>query len=204
MIPPIVGSATVFHSLSAQLQGRYNCYGLQYVGFDTDEPFAESIEALAARFAAEILPVTNAPVIHLLGYSLGVWVAYELAKQLEAVGRKVNLVLTDKGPNAIDVETDMDALLEMELEYWTSQGLLPDNARLPLLVKQNYTNMLHYTVSGTISGSILSIEAGRAEAENQEMNKWSNFTVDSSRHYLVPSDHYGIINHPDLLSILIA
>ncbi|HVO78459.1 MAG TPA: amino acid adenylation domain-containing protein [Candidatus Bathyarchaeia archaeon] len=62
----------------------------------------DTVESLAAHCAEVMTRTANGP-FHLLGYSMGGIVAYEIARALEASGRKVQtLAITDTGPRSLN------------------------------------------------------------------------------------------------------
>jgi thioesterase domain-containing protein len=95
--------------LAKQLEGYYNCYGLQDKGFDRDEPFENSMEEKSRRFATEIIEAHKGKEIVLCGFSIGGLVAFEIAKQLELKGYMTTLILLDSA---------------IEIKSWLSQNSL--------------------------------------------------------------------------------
>jgi thioesterase domain-containing protein len=67
-------------------------YGLQARGLNgLDEPF-DNMEEIAAYYVGEILEQNPHGPFNLAGYSFGGIVAFEMAKQLKAAGREVNML----------------------------------------------------------------------------------------------------------------
>jgi thioesterase domain-containing protein len=67
-------------------------YGLQARGLNgLDEPF-DNMEEIAAYYVREILEQNPHGPFNLAGYSFGGIVAFEMAKQLKASGREVNML----------------------------------------------------------------------------------------------------------------
>lgn len=64
-------------------------YGLQARGLDGDVPRQTSFEAMASSYAKEIRAVQPEGPYHLLGQSLGGWIAYAVAQELKALGAQV-------------------------------------------------------------------------------------------------------------------
>ena len=82
----------VFHSLAKGLDVNQPVYGLQARGLNgVDEPF-ETMEDIAAYYISEILEQNPDGPYNLAGYSFGGIVAFEMAKQLEAMGKLVNML----------------------------------------------------------------------------------------------------------------
>lgn len=82
----------IFNSLARNLDDEQPVFGLQARGLNGIEKPDESIEAMAAFYIEEITKHNAEGPYFLSGYSFGGIVAFEMAKQLESVGRKVKLV----------------------------------------------------------------------------------------------------------------
>jgi enterobactin synthetase component F len=72
-------------------------YALQARGLVGDEPIPESIDEMAADYAARIREVQPAGPYHLLGWSLGGVVAHAIATHLQAEGERVDLLASLDG-----------------------------------------------------------------------------------------------------------
>ena len=82
----------VFHTLAMGLDPEQPVFGLQARGLNgIDEPF-DTMEDIASFYIEEILEQNPAGPISLAGYSFGGIVAFEMAKQLKARGREVNML----------------------------------------------------------------------------------------------------------------
>jgi amino acid adenylation domain-containing protein len=82
----------VFHTLATLLDPDQPVFGLQARGLNgIDQPF-DSMEDIAAYYVAEILEQNPTGPYSLAGYSFGGIVAFEMAKQLKATGREVNML----------------------------------------------------------------------------------------------------------------
>ncbi len=82
----------VFNSLAQHLDVDQPVFGLQPRGLNGIERPDESIEAMAAYYIEEIIRHNPSGPYLLSGYSFGGIVAFEMAKQMEAMGRQVKLV----------------------------------------------------------------------------------------------------------------
>ncbi|WP_428663283.1 non-ribosomal peptide synthetase [Runella sp.] len=69
-------------------------YGIQARGLDGRPIEADTIEGLAAIYNKEILEANLGDEYAIVGYSLGGIIAFEMAKQLKALGKKVKLLGT--------------------------------------------------------------------------------------------------------------
>jgi thioesterase domain-containing protein len=91
------GDVMIFHELAAALGEDQPVYGLQGVGLDGAEQPLRRIEAIAARYLDEIEAIQPAGPHHLVGWSFGAVIMYELALQLITRGRGLGaLVVIDE------------------------------------------------------------------------------------------------------------
>jgi amino acid adenylation domain-containing protein len=82
----------IFHALAMGLDADQSVYGLQARGLNgVDEPF-DNMEEIAAYYVGEILQQNPRGPYNLAGYSFGGIVAFEMAKQLKAAGREMNML----------------------------------------------------------------------------------------------------------------
>lgn len=64
-------------------------YGLQALGLDGKEPFQTSVEDMAKLYVDEMFEVQADGPYHLLGHSLGGWIAYAVAQEIKRRGKAV-------------------------------------------------------------------------------------------------------------------
>jgi amino acid adenylation domain-containing protein len=94
-----------FHKLASFLKGDRTIYGLQPQGLNGEEAPAETVEAMAAGYLAEIRKAQPHGPYFLGGVCIGGVLAYEIAQQLKASGEEVALVML------------IDSFLPGELQY---------------------------------------------------------------------------------------
>ncbi|NCX95630.1 MAG: hypothetical protein EBX41_04335 [Chitinophagia bacterium] len=82
----------VFHGLAKHLHPEQPVYGLQARGLDNVDEAQNNMEEIALTYINEILEHNPNGPYCLAGYSFGGIVAFEMAKQLTAMGKKVNMV----------------------------------------------------------------------------------------------------------------
>jgi len=195
-IPPILGSSTIFKSLAMKMDKEYNAYGFQYKGFDTEETFDTSIKAIAKTFIAELKAMNIKESISLVGYSMGVPIAFEMAKTLEKEHDQIHLVFIDRGVYNQKVSKSnmlqIDKLLEKELSFWLSTAL-NNSERIKRLMKHNLNLLDNYKVKGKIKSRILTIEATR-NAVSASMQDWKKHTRNDIVHTFIEASHYEILN----------
>jgi len=81
------------YQMASKLDKEQPVYGLQALGLDgTMEPL-DDIEAIAKYYNGEILMHNPSGPYAIAGYSLGGYIAYEMVRQLEAMGKEVKLLV---------------------------------------------------------------------------------------------------------------
>ncbi|WP_328784617.1 amino acid adenylation domain-containing protein [Streptomyces canus] len=115
-LPPASGLAWGFAGLARHLDPERPLYGLQSQGLPPDRPRTDSLRATVADHLARIREIQPEGPYHLLGYSMGGLVAYDVAVTLQKQGHEVALlamldafpgIWIDRGARA----TDRPALL---------------------------------------------------------------------------------------------
>jgi len=92
-IHPAGGNVLQFYGLAQHLGAEQPFYALQSIGLDGVTPPDSTIEAMAERYAAQILTVQPSGPYWLGGYSLGGTVAYAVAHALRRAGHQVARVV---------------------------------------------------------------------------------------------------------------
>ncbi|OYX70284.1 MAG: hypothetical protein B7Y95_16005 [Rhizobiales bacterium 32-66-11] len=211
--PPALGTSTLYRDLTEPLDCDVACYGLQAPGFDADMPFAPSLAAAAALFAAQILPMESAHPLRLVGWSLGAHFALETARLLEARGRAVTLVLLDAAPEERAPEkgaTPPAAFTFAQLRtkpYWgrvlSIMEQLPaqDFARIERLAAHNQMIARAHRPGAPVAAPILCIEAAdavpRAGGAAFRAATRGPFVLQE-----VGGDHYSMFHPPHVHTVL--
>jgi thioesterase domain-containing protein/acyl carrier protein len=93
------GDVYVFLNLARSLAADQPVYGLQSDNRKRAKRGMRSVEELASHYVEEIRSFQAEGPYYLGGYSLGGWIAYEIARQLTEQGQKVQmLAFLDTGP----------------------------------------------------------------------------------------------------------
>ena len=93
------GTVFGFVELAQLLPADQPCYGVQALGLDGVKERDLSVEAMAANYVEEIASFQPTGPVHVVGYSIGGMIAYEVAQQLRRRGRDVaTLALVDSTP----------------------------------------------------------------------------------------------------------
>ncbi|RUT68627.1 amino acid adenylation domain-containing protein [Flavobacterium cupreum] len=197
-IPPVLGSSTIFKNLATDLNEEANAYGLQYRGFDKNEPFDESIKAMAKSFVQEIKAtnVSNQPIV-LVGYSMGATIGFEVAKILEEENTAVKLILVDRGAHEKEEilfdQKKSDEIIDNELAHWGKEIRKEDFDRIKQLVFHNIKILTSHQLEGSINSKIIAVEANKNSGK-VKMADWQLYTKGDFEHHFMNTTHYEIIN----------
>ncbi|MGA9119669.1 MAG: amino acid adenylation domain-containing protein [Bacteroidota bacterium] len=116
-IHPTGGSVHWYAELAKCLGEGRAVYGIQAMGLDGKEPPDISIEQMASRYVDAILQKQPEGPYFIGGWSLGVIIAYEVARRLLTNGHPVGmLAVLDQGPRipiARDPEDDAELLVDI-------------------------------------------------------------------------------------------
>jgi len=97
-IHPAGGTVFCYRDLASRFAGRRPIFGIQARGLDGREKPHVTLIEMASDYADAIIATVATGRIHLVGWSLGGNIAYEVARQLTAKGREVGtLALLDAG-----------------------------------------------------------------------------------------------------------
>ena len=96
LVHSILGELTWLPMLAHELDERWPLYGFAAPGLNSDEPFFTSLQAMAAAYLEGVRQLQPQGPYVLGGYSFGGIVAFEMTRQLQQAGERVDaLVLID-------------------------------------------------------------------------------------------------------------
>ncbi|MCP4691830.1 MAG: hypothetical protein GY859_27540 [Desulfobacterales bacterium] len=96
---PLMGSVAVYKELAEIMRGDRQVYGMQPRGLDGADAPSRTIEEMARLHIDNIRSVQPGGPYALGGYASGGWVAFEIARQLAALGEEVRpLAIFGTGP----------------------------------------------------------------------------------------------------------
>jgi amino acid adenylation domain-containing protein len=87
------GNVLLYHSVTQYLDPDQPVYGLQSRGLSGTGPFHTSIPQMAAEYIKEIMAVQPRGPYLLGGYCMGGSIAFEMARQLTAMGENIELLI---------------------------------------------------------------------------------------------------------------
>jgi len=112
-VHPVSGSAYAYGGLAGRLQPGQPAYGFEAPGFDNDRAPVTALAELADEYTAILRADAPGQKYRLLGWSLGGFLAFEIAKRLRAAGEEVGpLILVDAPvPHARPLPPEREILL---------------------------------------------------------------------------------------------
>lgn len=196
MIPPIIGSSTLFRDLAQELNGRANCYGIQYKGFDEAMKLDPSIGAMADSFLAEIRNIQPQGLYTLVGYSMGGAIAFEIARRLESEGAEVELILLDTVPETASQKEGLEQFNEgntqTELDEWLAIINIEDKARMSEVYNHHSRLINEYVISGAVRGNIHAFHRND-EPITDHVSEWAVYTSGSFEAEILPGTHFDFL-----------
>ena len=133
LIHHISGDITAYRDLARHLGAGHTLYGVRVPELDTNEKPLDRVEAMAARYIAQIRAVQPIGPYLVGGHSAGAHIAFEMAQQLLAGGERVKLL----------------AILEADARRPGSQRGLLDHARHELETERR----IHRNHADTMCGA---------------------------------------------------
>lgn len=115
----VYGSVIHFRDFARRIGRRHGIYGVQARGLDGAHPPHTSIEEMARHYVEEITALQPDGPYFLIGYSLGGSIVYEMAQQLEALGKEVALtVMLDSGAPPLIVQSLRQRIAYYRYLFW--------------------------------------------------------------------------------------
>nr|WP_315254431.1 non-ribosomal peptide synthetase [uncultured Flavobacterium sp.] len=183
LFPPILGSSLIYKKLADNLSDKYNCIG---INIPLIKNVNSSIEEISKMIFDEIIKLYGMKNdIHLLGYSVGVNLAFEVAKLLEKSNKEVNLFLIDRGPidlfdydfKDIDIDLTIKKIISDNLPMIDYTNEAFDLNYHQLIIKQMLISLKDYRVTGKLEKTkIFSFESKYNNVKGYMAN-WKNHTI---------------------------
>ena len=191
LVSPIIGTPVLFKPLAKMLTS-FNCYGLQYKGFDDDRKFDTSIRVMAKTFEEEVLQIQQEGVFSILGYSMGGTVGFELAKRLEKSGHSVSFICLDQPPDHAVFEQIDQHFTDQEIDNYLKTMDFVNGERIKSLVRHNRVILKKHKLSGKIKGDLLALEAG-GNPVSTHMKAWKTYTSGKFMYSVVEGHHFEVL-----------
>ncbi|MGK7877798.1 MAG: amino acid adenylation domain-containing protein, partial [Xenococcaceae cyanobacterium] len=109
-IHPVGGNILCYADLARHLDRDYPVYGLQSLGKKGQQQPLTSIEEMASHYIEAIQQIQPIGPLHLIGWSMGGVIAYEMAQQLQAKNEPVALLtlIDSYAPTVIRKPSEID------------------------------------------------------------------------------------------------
>ena len=114
---PVGGNVLEYYPLAEYLGRDRPIYGLQSQGLDGKQQLVTSIPEMASNYIQEMLTIQPQEPYLLIGYSFGGLLVYEVAQQLQALGKRVDFlaVLDYNSPNIKTVRPSFTKSIQIHL-----------------------------------------------------------------------------------------
>jgi len=195
-LPPVFGSSIIFQDMAFGIEDQYNCFGVNYKGFEEDEKLSESIQEIASNISIElldklkILPQMDYP-LSIVGYSMGALVAFELAKILEKENIPIVLYLIDRSVKLSKEEEISTSSANILLNNFQTQ--LDEISINQIHFREFYFNncrlINNYCQTGKINGDIYVFES-EANEVSSEMINWKELSDNGLMCHKIKGDHW--------------
>jgi natural product biosynthesis luciferase-like monooxygenase protein len=194
-IPPVFGSPMIYVPLCDKIKDQFNCYGFRYIGLEAHETYLTSIKAAAIDFAEQILKHQAPDQFIIFAYSMGGFVAFEMAKILEQHFKSFKLFIVDKKVQTQPVVTISEASDAAISDWFGDQldDLIPSQSIDKELLKQYLLNNRaienEFCLTERINSSIYAFES-TGNKISSKMEEWQQFTNGQFRIGLIEGDHW--------------
>ncbi|MGV3610695.1 MAG: amino acid adenylation domain-containing protein [Fluviicola sp.] len=204
MLPPALGTSLLYLPMTSFLSSEFNLLGMNVPGLFDKKPQAKSIQSLAKQVIAFLTQsfVSKKERVIIMGYSFGVRLVYEMARQMEAEGYKLELVMIDSGPvHAQNPENDFDwndVQLQKGLHDYFDKvlgdfSLDIDAETVAAVTKNNHMLFDEYVVEGKVSSKIIAFES-EYHIGASTMLDWENYTTGKFSHHWMKGGHNEILS----------
>jgi thioesterase domain-containing protein len=124
-VAPYMISVLQLAHLGVELGDDQPLYGLQPQGLDGNRPIHTRVEEMAEAYIREIKTVQPRGPYRIGGHCAGSWVAFEMARQLEATGDELDaVVLVDQGPPGFPQTIRWPSYLMFRIRFYFRDGRL--------------------------------------------------------------------------------
>ncbi len=195
MIPPIQGEAIYFMGFSKFIETTHNCYGISY-GINHD---FKSLKELSEYYASAIYKQFSGRgiTLNIMGFSMGVPIAFEIVKILEGLNFTCQLFMIDRMPNTKSLLNMIHKTNSSDENKWLNEQVaiateISPNEDLPGLRKgiiHNLSLLDKYSTNGKIKSNIYCLESNESA---QRMELWKKYTRGTFKRTEIKSAHDAI------------
>jgi amino acid adenylation domain-containing protein len=194
LVHPHAGDVFCYRELVTRMRLNRTVYGVEAVGYSTEERPLATIEGMAARYLAEIAAVTAGPYLF-AGWSLGGNVAFEMTRRIERAGGRVAFLgIVEARVFGVDGGT------------WERTpgpaSAAPSNltSRMARVREANTRAAQAYRPTGRISSDILLVKADGVHESlpcpDVNPDSWQERTTGRVATCVVPGNHHDLMSEP--------
>jgi len=205
-IHPVGGTVLLYLNIIKELTKEFNYYGIQNIDISGKQLKAGSIEALSKIYLKEILKIQSEGDYILMGSSMGGTIAYEIATQLNGMGKKVKFVaMFDSWSNFSDHLYDKGNFTNtIKKQIETYQPLFSNFKKTNLLLEASWnlmTLLLNYRPKkGAIPIHLYKAEELDEDHVNNDAcddNGWQQYTSLPLDVHFIPGTHITMHFSPE-------
>ncbi len=206
LVHPIGGSVLCYAGLGRLAGEQRPVYAFEAPGLVRGSEAAADVGGLASRYLERLLMAQPQGPYHLAGWSFGGVVAYEMARQLEALGRACAFLgLIDSGlptPSQRRLAGDEQALLSkfrQDLRALPGPAADGEEARLFEVYRAHMSALLGYQPGQVRARISLFLAEERPGDDRQDLAMfWESLSKGGLQLRVVPGDHYSLMSAHNL------
>ncbi|KZM45155.1 hypothetical protein OA92_04755 [Marinomonas sp. SBI22] len=212
VICPHLGGGTAFGylSLAKVLPDEFGVYGIQAKGVDTDGVFLPDVQAMAEYYLTLVSHLTSKPHVF-VGCSYGGYIAYEMARILNAAGHKSVAILLDS--EGTHDQAVLDQISPVSLDVFkqklvTYNGMYPhiDDAQIDRyfrIYNHHLLSLKTMSLAKSEARTITVIATGdKSDAYIDSLTAfWAGKAEADFQLELVDGDHSTMLQAPSILKV---
>ncbi len=208
LIHPIGGGVFWYHELSKKINEKISVYAIQDPSFESRDMLFNSIEEMASFYIRLIKKIQPHGNYALGGASFGATVAFEMAKQLESIGEKIDFIAMFDGwavyPEQLKDEKSFKKIMRAQRARLLDryQGLGIENIHELLAIQQHRSILLGKYQLKPIESKVVLFKAtenwGLFESIQSEDNYWRTLCKSSLIVELSPGNHETMLFDPNV------
>jgi amino acid adenylation domain-containing protein len=207
-VHPGGGHVLCYRELVQRLAHTGPCYGIEAPGLANGATPLARVEQLANKYADAVRDALGTAPVHLVGWSFGGLVAYELARTLRARGHAVvSTTMIDAWTRAAgaQAEREGDAAAAVEHAMTEQRGLAragasaEDRARLFRVFEAHVEAYRHYQPAPQPGRFVLVCAEDRRDAKGLDpLDGWREQRTSEWDVRLAPGTHFSIVEPPNV------
>lgn len=214
LIHPISGDVLCYQELADALGEEQTIYGLQTIGYETNELPSMDTQEMAERYLKEIKSVQPEGPYYIAGWSFGGLISMLMSKKLEDSNERVEYL------GLIDSEYTEDNKINLEVEkkeliHFAKKELQMNEKALEVMsvsevmkkVLEEIKTLQKYELNHGIAMSLfepptISADIFMYRSEDSKRNQsWNPYTSGRVIDVTVPGDHFSMMTNPNVMTL---